>query len=318
MPRLQKALCMETDSFHRPVLLNETLTYLITKKDGVYFDGTLGGGGYSKAILENIDQGGKVIATDLDENAIIFCTEKFKNEDRIKIVSDSYRNVKSIIQTLGVNKLSGAVLDLGVSSFQLDSVASGFSYRLDSDFDLRFNKNVGQSASDVVNSFQQKEIEGIIKNFGEEKYYKKITAEIIEERKTNPIQSTSQMVEIVSKKVSPNKLNETLSRVFQAFRIFVNSELENLKLFLTDVIDVIETRGRIAIVSYHSLEDRIVKDFFNYESLSCVCPREFPVCCCDKKVRIKKLHRKIILPSSEEISNNPRARSAKLRVAEVL
>jgi 16S rRNA (cytosine1402-N4)-methyltransferase len=309
---------METDSFHRPVLLKETLTYLVTKKDGVYFDGTLGGGGYSKAILESVDQSGKVIATDLDQNAIKFCTEKFKNEDRIIIVNDNFRNVKSIIQNLKVNKLSGAVLDLGVSSFQLDNPNSGFSYRFDSEFDLRFNKNILQSASHVVSNLKQKEIEDIIKNLGEEKNFKKITKGIIEIRKANPIRTTSQIVEVISNVVSPNKLNETLSRVFQAFRIFVNQELENLKAFLSDVTDVIDSTGRLAIVSYHSLEDRIVKDFFNYESLSCVCPKEFPVCRCGKKARLKKLNRKVISPSKSEIYNNPRGRSAKLRVAEVL
>ncbi|MBM4175147.1 MAG: 16S rRNA (cytosine(1402)-N(4))-methyltransferase RsmH [Ignavibacteria bacterium] len=309
---------MENDSFHRPVLLKETLTYLITKKDGVYFDGTLGGGGYSKAVLDNIDQSGTVIATDLDINAINFCKKKFENEKRIIIVNDSYKNVNTVLRDLGVGKISGAVLDLGVSSFQLDSRDSGFSYRIDSKFDLRFNKNIGQSASEILNEFSQKELEEIVKNFGEEKNYKKIVRAIVEKRNQSPIKTTKQVVELISNLVAVNKVNETLSRVFQAFRIFVNSELDNLKSFLSDVIDVIESKGRIVIVSYHSLEDRIVKDFFNYEALSCVCPREIPVCICDKKARIKKLHKKVVFPSEDEIRINSRARSAKLRAVEVL
>ncbi len=259
-----------------------------------------------------------MIATDLDINAINFCKKKFEIENRINIVNDSYKNVKTVLRDLGIGKISGAVLDLGVSSFQLDNSDSGFSYRFESDFDLRFSRTSEQSASSILNDSTQGELESIIKNLGEEKKYKVIVKNILEERKRVPIVTTRQMVEIISKSVTANKVNETLSRVFQAFRIFVNSELENLKSFLFDVIDVIESKGRIVIVSYHSLEDRIVKDFFNYEALSCVCPRELPVCACDKKARIKKIHKKVIIPSEDEVRINPRARSAKLRAVEVL
>ncbi len=315
---LQKVLCMEAESFHRPVLLIETLKYLITDKSGVYFDGTLGGGGFSEAILEKLDSNGRVIASDLDINAIDYCRQIFKNESRIKIVNDNFKNIKSILNELRVTKINGAVLDLGVSSFQLNDAAAGFSYRFDSDFDLRFNKSTGISASDVINNSTQKEIEHILKDFGEEKNYKRIAKKILERRSKSKISNSSQVVELIKEIVPQRFVNETLSRVFQAFRICVNEELENLKKFLNEVIDLIISNGRIIIISYHSLEDRIVKDFINYEALTCVCPKDFPICRCNKIARLKKLHSKVITPSEDEIRLNPRGRSAKLRAAEVL
>lgn len=303
--------------YHQPVLLNEAVDFLITTRDGIYFDGTLGGGGYSLAVLKRISDKGFVIATDLDKNAIDHCSNLFKEENRIRIYNRNFKEFQAILMENNIDKIDGAVLDLGVSSYQLDNQDSGFTYKVNTEFDLRFDKNIGISAYEVIKNYSVKEISEIISNYGEEKNAKKI-AFLLKEASENKKIHTQDVVEIVSKITRKDKVNETLSRVFQAFRIFVNDELENLKVFLNSAIDYVKSGGRIVVVSYHSLEDRIVKEFFNYHSLSCVCPKDAPVCNCGKVVRIKKLHKKVITASSEEIGKNVRSRSAKLRAGEVI
>lgn len=309
---------MNSYSYHQPVLLDEAINFLIVNKDGVYFDGTLGGGGYTEMILKNISEKGKVIATDLDNNSIEFCKKKFENEFRLVILKDNYKNIKRIANEYKIHNFDGCVLDLGISSYQIDHPESGFSYRFESDFDLRFDKNSGKPAYDYLNKLSAREIAEILIEFGEEKNAKKIARKLEEEVKKKFLVKTLEIVDIISRVVPRHKLNDTLSRVFQAFRIYVNDELNNLKQFLEDSIEVIKKGGRIVIISYHSLEDRIIKQFFNYESLSCVCPPDVPQCVCGKVPRLKKITKKVIKPKAEEIKRNPRARSAKLRVAEVL
>ncbi len=309
---------MQTNEFHKPVLLETAIEFLITDPNGIYFDGTLGGGGYSELILKKISREGRLIATDLDDAAINFCNEKFKDENRIIIVKENFRNIRTIFKKLNVPKIKGAVLDLGISSYQIDSPSEGFSYRFETDFDLRFDKTKGNPAYEFINQMEAKEIAEILRIYGEERFAFKIARVIENYTKKKSIRKTNELVDIISKVTPRHKLNDTLSRVFQAFRIYVNDELNNLKTFLNDVIDLIESGGRIVIVSYHSLEDRIVKEFFNLNSQNCSCPPEFEKCICGKKMRLKKLTKKIITPDESEIKLNPRARSAKLRAAEVL
>lgn len=309
---------MQTSEFHKPVLLETAINFLITDRKGIYFDGTLGGGGYSDRILKFLSREGRVIATDLNDAAIYFCQEKFRSENRITIVKENFRNIKKILSDLNIMKISGAVLDLGISSYQIDSTTEGFSYRYDTDFDLRFDKSKGYAAYELLNRMEAKEIAEILREYGEEKYAYKIARELENHIKKNPIKTTKEIADIVSKVTPRHKLNDTLSRVFQAFRIYINDELENLKKFLDDVVELIHSGGRIVIVSYHSLEDRIVKEFFNLNSQQCNCPPELKRCVCGKKLRLKKLTKKVIMPEEEEIRLNPRSRSAKLRAAEVL
>ncbi|MEJ5305576.1 MAG: 16S rRNA (cytosine(1402)-N(4))-methyltransferase RsmH [Ignavibacteria bacterium] len=309
---------MQTNEFHKPVLLDTVLDFLITDINGIYFDGTLGGGGYSEAILNKLSREGRLIATDLDDAAINFCKKKFESENRITIVKENFKNIKQILEDLKIEKINGAVLDLGISSYQIDTASEGFSYRFETDFDLRFDKSKGTPAYEIINDLEAKEIADILRTYGEEKFAFKIAREIENYTKKKKIRTTKEIVEIVSKVTPRHKLNDTLSRIFQAFRIYVNDELENLKEFLNDVVDLVKSGGRIVIVSYHSLEDRIVKEFFNQNSQECSCPPEYDRCICGKKLRLKKLTKKIITPSDEEIKLNPRSRSAKLRAAEVL
>jgi 16S rRNA (cytosine1402-N4)-methyltransferase len=309
---------MQKNEFHKPVLLETVLKFLITDIDGIYFDGTLGGGGYSEAILKKLSSEGIVIATDLDDAAINFCRKKFEGEKRISLVKDNFKNIKNILNDLNIDKINGAVLDLGISSYQIDTASEGFSYRFDSVLDLRFDKSQGRPTYEIINELEANQLAAIMKNYGEEKFAHKIAREIENYSKRNKIKSTKEIVEIVSKVTPKHKLNDTLSRIFQAFRIYVNDELKNLKDFLNEVIDVIKSGGRIVIVSYHSLEDRIVKEFFNQNSQECSCPKEYDRCLCGKKLRLKKLTKKIITPDEAEIKSNPRSRSAKLRAAEVL
>ncbi len=308
---------MILNEFHKPVLLETAIEFLITDLDGIYFDGTLGGGGYSDLILKKISREGRLISTDLDDAAINFCKEKFKNENRINIVKDNFKNIKHILEALNIEKINGAVLDLGISSYQIDN-PEGFSYRFETDFDLRFDKTQGVPAYELLNKMEQKEIAEILWNYGEEKFAHKIAREIENHTKKKSIKTTKEIVEIVSKVTPRHKLNDTLSRIFQAFRIYINDELDNLKTFLHDSIDLIKSGGRIVIISYHSLEDRIVKEFFNLNSQECTCPPEYNRCLCGKKLRLKKLTKKVITPDDEELKINPRSRSAKLRAAEVL
>lgn len=309
---------MPTSEYHKPVLLETAIDFLITNVDGIYFDGTLGGGGYAQLILNKLSLNGKLIATDLDENSINFCKEKFKDEKRIIILKDNYKNIKNILNELAINKIDGAVLDLGISSYQIDEASEGFSYRFDTEFDLRFDKSSGVPAYELINQMEADEIAEILREYGEERFSYKIARAIEDQIKKKQIRTTQELVQIISKVTPRHKLNDTLSRVFQAFRIYVNDELENLKNFLSDAVEVIKSGGRLVVVSYHSLEDRIVKEFFNLNSRECNCPPELGRCVCGYKLRLKKLTKKIVTPSEEEIKQNPRSRSAKLRVAEIL
>ncbi|MEG8988795.1 16S rRNA (cytosine(1402)-N(4))-methyltransferase RsmH [Ignavibacteria bacterium 4148-Me] len=303
-------------NLHTPVLLKESINLLITKNDGVYFEGTAGFGGHTEAILKNLNQRGKLIATDKDENAFKYCKEKFQSDKRFSIYNTTFSNIDIISKIEFIEKFDGIFVDLGVSSYQLDNSEAGFTFREDSPLDLRMNKNEGITAADVLNNLSEKEIADILFKFGEEKKSRLIAKRIVEARTKRKFETTFQLKEIIEKIVPPNYLLKSLSRVFQALRIYVNNELEELKLFLDKSINLLNKNGRIVVLTYHSLEDRIVKEKFKYETLKCVCPAGTPVCICGKEQRLKLVNSKPIVPSEDEIKKNKRARSAKLRAAE--
>ena len=252
---------------HTPVLLNESLGYLITDRSGIYFDGTLGFGGHSEEILKLLNDDASLVATDVDLDAFNFSKKKFKEEKRMKIYNLNFAQVGSISKIESIDHFTGIFVDLGVSSFQLDNAASGFTYQKDAKLDLRMDKTRAVSAADIVNSFSKEDIARIIYEFGEEKNSRKIASRIAERRSVNKIETTRQLRKIVSEITPERFLVKTLSRVFQALRIYVNDELGALKTFLNDSVSLLKKGGRIVTLTYHSLEDRIVKEHFKFETL---------------------------------------------------
>jgi 16S rRNA (cytosine1402-N4)-methyltransferase len=301
---------------HIPVLLKESVDYLVTNKDGIYFEGTLGFGGHTEELINRLGKKGTVVSTDVDLNAFNFCREKFKDENRIKLYNFNFSLIDVIAKIECVEFFDGIVADLGVSSFQLDNAAAGFSYSINSELDLRLDKNLRKTAADFINNESEEKIASTIFQYGEEKNSRKIARQICEARKIKKIEKTDELKKIISSFTNPRYLTKTLSRVFQAMRIYVNDELGALKSFLENSVPVLRKGSRLVVISYHSLEDRIVKDFIKYESLSCVCPVDAPICTCGKVKRLKIITKKPLTPSENEIKNNRRARSAKLRVAE--
>ncbi|MCW9066763.1 MAG: 16S rRNA (cytosine(1402)-N(4))-methyltransferase RsmH [Ignavibacteriaceae bacterium] len=301
---------------HTPVLLKESTDYLVTKKDGVYFEGTLGFGGHTQEIIKCLSKKGCVVSTDVDQSAFNYCREKFKDEQRVKLYNFNFSLVDVIAKIESLEFFDGILADLGVSSFQLDNAAAGFSYSVNSELDLRLDKSLRKTAADFINQESEEKIANVIFEFGEEKNSRKIAHHISELRKNKRVETTDELKKIISSVTNPKYLTKTLSRVFQALRIYVNDELSALKSFLENSVPLLNKGGRLVVISYHSLEDRIVKEFFKYENLSCICPTDAPICTCGKVKRLKILTKKPITPSESEIKNNNRARSAKLRVAE--
>lgn len=301
---------------HKPVLLKESIDFLVTDESGIYFDGTLGFGGHSQEILKKLNRDALLVATDIDKDAFNFSKKKFCEEKRMKIYNFNFSQIGVISKIESLQKFTGIFADLGVSSFQLDSPSSGFTYRDSAELDLRMDKNKTVKAADIVNSYSEEDIAGILYEFGEEKKSRQIAHRIVERRKVSQIKNTLQLKEIISEIVPERYLTKTLSRVFQALRIYINDELNVLKSFLNDSTSLLKKGGRLVVISYHSLEDRIVKEHFKYETLDCICPKDFPVCKCDKEQRLKILTKKPVVPTKKEIMLNSRARSAKLRVAE--
>ncbi|NNG66053.1 16S rRNA (cytosine(1402)-N(4))-methyltransferase RsmH [Caldanaerobacter subterraneus] len=304
---------------HKSVLLKETIEYLNINPEGIYVDGTLGGGGHSEEILKRLTTG-KLIAIDRDEEAILAAKERLKDYKNVIYIKDNFKNVKEILRNLGIEKVDGILLDLGVSSYQLEEVERGFSYMKDAPLDMRMDKTSPFSAYDVVNRYSEKELERVIREYGEEKWASRIAKFIVEERKKGDIKTTSQLVEIIKKAIpaSARRMGpHPAKRTFQAIRIEVNEELKDLDKALEDMVEVLRGKGRIAVITFHSLEDRIVKNTFKKLENPCTCPPGLP-CTCGKQPVIKIITKKPILPSKEEVEENPRSRSAKLRVAEKL
>ena len=303
--------------FHEPVLKEEALSFLVTAKNGIYLDGTLGGGGHSEAILKNINKSGRLIALDLDNDAIHFSRTRLKHKNFL-VEQANFKNLGEVLKKLKINRVHGILLDLGVSSYQIDTAEKGFSYRASGKLDMRMNSKQQLTAHEIANTFSEEKLCEIFKKYGEERRYRAISRVIIREREKNVIETTTDLREIISVVLPYQNRVKSLSRIFQAFRIAVNAELENLKAALESGLDYLTTGGRLVVISYHSLEDRIVKNFFKQESRRCVCPPDLPICVCGEPGRLKILTKRSIQPSKEEVQRNPRSRSARLRTAEML
>ena len=304
---------------HISVLFGESIDALNIKPNGIYADGTLGGGGHSHGILSTNDSC-RLIGIDQDKEAIAAAKERLKEFDgRVTFVNRNFSEIKDILSELDIDEIDGAVLDLGVSSYQLDNAERGFSYMHDAALDMRMNTSSPKSAYDVVNSYSCEELMRIFYDYGEEKWSKRIAEFICEKRKTKPVETTFELVEII-KAAIPKKARmeggHPAKKTFQAIRIEVNQELTVLKESLDTMIDHLNPGGRICIITFHSLEDRIVKTNFKRNENPCTCPSDFPVCVCGKKSKGKVVTRKPILPSEEELEVNSRSKSAKLRVFE--
>ena len=303
--------------FHEPVLKEEALSFLVTAKNGIYLDGTLGGGGHSEAILKNIHKSGRLIALDLDNDAIHFSRTRLKHKNFL-VEQANFKNLGEVLKKLKINRVHGILLDLGVSSYQIDTAEKGFSYRASGKLDMRMNSKQQLTAHEIANTFSEEKLCEIFKKYGEERRYRAISRVIIREREKNVIETTTDLQEIISAVLPYQNRVKSLSRIFQALRIAVNEELENLKAALESGLDYLTTGGRLVVISYHSLEDRIVKNFFKQESRRCVCPPDLPICVCGEPGRLKILTKRSIQPSKEEVQRNPRSRSARLRTAEML
>ncbi len=307
---------------HYSVLLKESVDGLNIKPDGIYVDCTLGGGGHSEAIASRLSGGGKLIAIDQDSAAIEASKKRLAPySDRIEFVRDNFRNVGDVLSRLGVDKIDGAVIDLGVSSYQLDTPERGFSYMHDAPLDMRMNPDADFSAYDVVNTYPEVKLKKIIFDYSEEKFAPRIASKIVEARENKPIETTYELVNII-KSAIPAKAREDgphpAKRAFQAIRIEVNSELSIIEPTLNSLIYALGKDGRLSVISFHSLEDRIVKQTFKEAACGCTCPPNFPVCVCGNKPKVKVITGKPILPSERELDENPRSRSAKLRIVEKL
>lgn len=306
---------------HVPVLYDEVMDALNIRADGIYIDGTVGGGGHSSGICERLSNEGTLIAVDRDTAALEAAQKRLSQYNCNKqFIHANYSDISMITSSVD-GKVSGILLDLGVSSFQLDNAERGFSYMQDAPMDMRMNEEDSLTAYDVVNGYSEKDLARIIRDYGEENWATRIAKFIVEARKEEPIQTTGRLVEII-KAAIPAKARRTgphpAKRTFQAIRIEVNAELEHLKKAVEELPDLLESGGRIAIITFHSLEDRIVKTEFDKRLNPCICPKEFPVCMCGRVADVKKVTGKPIAPSESELEINPRARSAKLRVLEKL
>lgn len=306
---------------HISVLLKESVDALNVNDNGIYADGTLGGGGHSYEILSRSDKA-KVIGIDRDKEAVLAASKRLsKFENRVTIVNDNFSNIKSVLESLGIDKINGAVLDLGVSSYQLDNAERGFSYMHDALLDMRMNKEDKKSAYDVVNLYTENELSRIFFEYGEEKWSKRIASFIVKARAEKPVKTTFELVDIIKAAIPKSARldgGHPAKRVFQAIRIEVNGELSILEDAISDFVSVLEKGGRLAVITFHSLEDRIVKKKFLALARGCECPKDFPVCVCNRKPEVKVISSKPVLPGEDELAKNSRSKSAKLRIIEKL
>lgn len=304
---------------HKSVLLNECIEGLNIKKEGIYVDGTLGGGGHSYEILRKLSPNGRLIGIDRDKDALNAASEKLNEFNNFTTVHDNHANILEILKNLGIQGVDGILLDLGVSSYQLDEASRGFSYMNDAPLDMRMNREDKISAYEVVNNYSEEKLSRIFFDYGEERYSKSIAKKICKVREENKISTTLELVEVIKSAMPSSALNEKqhpAKRVFQAIRIEVNEELTKLKQAVEDSIKALNNGGRLAIITFHSLEDKIVKHTYEDMQGRCTCPKDFPVCVCNYISYGRIVNKKPIISNEEELKENPRARSAKLRIFE--
>ncbi len=307
---------------HESVLLDKAVNLLNCRPGGVYVDGTVGGGGHAEKILKKSSPNGVLIGIDIDPHALEIASERLlKFGARVHLVHGNFSDIQNIIRGLGYRAVDGILLDLGVSMFQLGEAQRGFSFFADGPLDMRMDPGASISAADLVNRLSQHELKELIKRYGEERWAGKIARKIVEERKNMPIKTTGQLAGLIEKVVPKSRDGERIhpaTRTFQALRIAVNKELESLEKFLNSVLDALSAGGRLVVISFHSLEDRIVKQAFSSWARQCRCPGDFPVCQCEGRPLVKLLTRKPVRPDEEEVAKNPRARSARMRAIEKL
>lgn len=304
---------------HISVLRDECIEGLKIRPDGIYVDGTLGGAGHAAEVLKRLGPDGRLIGIDQDEVAVANGQEKLGRFSNVTIVRDNFRNFAAIMETLGIQTVDGVLLDLGVSSKQLDDGERGFSYMQDAPLDMRMDRRNPRTAAEIVNQYSQEELRRIIQDYGEERWSARIASFIVQEREKEPIRTTGDLVRIIKEAVPKGARQDgphPAKRTFQALRIEVNQELSILEGAIRDMAERLSPGGRICILTFHSLEDRIVKQTFRSLENPCTCPKDFPVCVCGKKQVLRVITRKPILPGAEEVKENPRSRSAKLRIAE--
>ncbi len=305
-------------SFHVPVMPEQVVEYMITNASGIYVDCTLGGGGHAAFLLKHLNNDARYLGIDQDEEALNFAKSSLSQFDQITFIQNNFKNLNDILNSLEIRSVNGILLDLGVSSFQIDSANRGFTYLKDTQLDMRMNQQDSLTAEDVVNNYSEEKLCDVFRSYGEERKSKLIANLIIKEREKQRIRTTAQIKEIIGKVVHPKFRIKSFSRIFQALRIEVNQELQNLKSVLQQSFGSLTKGGRLMVLSYHSLEDRIVKQFLKQKENPCTCPPEFPVCICGNVPEVKILTKKAIRASAAEISKNSRARSALLRVGEKL
>lgn len=312
---------MTMEFSHRSVLLEECIDGLSIKPDGIYVDGTAGGGGHSFEIAKRLTTG-KLIAIDQDEAAIAAATQRLEPlGERAVVVRSNFCEIANVCRELGVEAIDGLLLDLGVSSYQLDTAERGFSYQADAPLDMRMDKRRSLTAAEVVNEYSEERIKKLLYEYGEERYSASIAAAIVRERAKRPIETTAELSNLIKYAIPPAAReggHHPAKRSFQAIRIEVNGELEVIEPAIRDAVSLLRKGGRVAIITFHSLEDRIVKQTFANLAKGCICPKDFPICVCGNKPILKQVNKKPILPSAAELSENPRSRSAKLRVAQKL
>lgn len=304
---------------HVSVLLNETVEGLNVKENGIYVDGTLGGAGHSTEILKKLNNTGRLIGIDQDREALNAAGERLKDYNNVTFVHNNFHNIKEILEELEINSIDGIMMDLGVSSYQLDNEERGFSYMKEAKLDMRMDRDQDFSAYDVINKYPEERIYKVIKEYGEERFAKRIASNIVKARELKSIETTLELVELIRKSIPAKNQREgghPAKRTFQAIRIEVNGELEILNKTIEDAVDKLSVGGRIAIITFHSLEDRIVKNKFKELEKPCTCPSAFPICVCGKEPKVKIITKKPIDPSQDEKNINSRSASAKLRIAE--
>ena len=301
---------------HKPVMLNEVLSGLNINPDGIYVDCTIGGAGHSREILKKLGKNGRLIGIDKDEEALAFCKQTLSNYSNVTLVKSDFKQLENVLNSLNIDAVDGILIDLGVSSYQLDNAERGFSFRFDAPLDMRMDKSQEFSAKDVVNQYSQAHLTRILKEYGEEEYASSIAKNIIANR---PIETTKQLAQIIEKSMPTKvvfKRNGAHKKAFQAIRIEVNRELENLFETINYAISKLKKGGRIAILTFHSLEDRIVKTAYNVNVIECVCPPKTPICICGHKASLKLVNKKPIVASDKEQQENSRSTCAKLRIGE--